>query len=396
MSVMDTTGVVADDWVYVLNMLPVDLETSAAEKLALQRRREISCAEDLLRMCLAYGLCDMSLRETAAWAEVTGIGSLSNVAVLKRLQKAADWLGYLILRWMQDRGLPADVTAMPVRLVDATVLCQPGSSGTDWRLHMGLDLQQLRISSVELTGPEGGESFLRHQFEPGEIVVGDRGYGRRAGVAAVLDQQAHVLVRIGWQNFPLIAAGGGPLDIVRSLELLDAGEIGDWQVSFEHGSKRYALRLVAIGKSAEATEKERARIRHETRSRKGRGPHPNSLKAAGFIFVITDLPADVLPATEALELYRLRWQIEIFFKRLKSILDVDRLRAREQQLARTYLYANILGALIMDELREAALAFFPWGYPLRPQTTQRMAALPDAQRHSAHDRQRRDRAAGAD
>lgn len=90
--------------------------------------------------------------------------------------------------------------------------------------------------------------------------------------------------------------------------------------------------------------------------------------------MITDLPPEVLPAAEALKLYRLRWQIEIFLKRLKSILDMDRLRARDERLARTYLYANILRALIVDELREAALTLFPWGYPLRPQAGHRVGA----------------------
>lgn len=374
---MDTCDVVADDWCCVLNMLPADLEESAAAKLALVRRREISCAADLLRLCLAYGLCDMSLRETAAWAQLVGIGRLSNVAVLKRLRNAADWLGYLIVRWMQDRGLAAEGGAR-VRIVDATALCAPGSSGTDWRLHLGLDLGQLTITSVDLTGPEVGESFRHHRFEPGEIVLGDRGYGRRPGVAALLEQGAHVLARIGWRTFPLISAADAPLDLLASLQLLNVGEIGDWVVAFEHEGRRYPMRLVAIRKSAEATAKERKQIRHEA-SRKGRKPDPGSLRAAAFTCVVTDLPARVLPADQALELYRLRWQIELFFKRLKSILNIDQLRAHDQELARTYLYANILGALILDQLHRDALAFSPWGYALRPQAAaQPLASLPAA------------------
>ena len=374
---MDTTDVVADNWVYVRNMLPADLDRTAADKLALQRKREICSAEDLLRLCLAYGLCDMSLRGTAAWAETIGIGQLAAVSVRKRLMNCADWLGHLVLSWMRQRGLTSDVPGARVRIVDATVLCEPGSTGTDWRLHLGLDLEQLRISSAEITGPEGGESFERHSFQPGEIAVGDRGYGHRAGVASVLEQDAHVLVRIGWQNFPLISAADTPLDLIACLGILDAGEIGDWQVAFEHDAKRYSMRLIAIRKSDEATQKERTRLRREAR-RKGKEPDPNSLKAAGFTFVITDLPADVLPAVEALELYRLRWQIEIFFKQLKGILDIDNLRAHDPQMVRTYLYAKILGALIIDELRCAALAFFPWGYPLRRLTDQPVAAMPHA------------------
>lgn len=374
---MDTTTIVADNWVYVRNLLPTDLDKSAAEKLALQRRREISCAEDLLRLCLAYGLCDMSLRQAAAWAEAVGIARLESVSLRKRLMNCADWLGHLIVDWMRQRGLATGFPAGRVRLVDATALCEPGSRTTDWRLHLGLDLEPLRISSVDLTGSEHGETFDRHSFERGEIVLGDRGYGHRRGVASVLEQGAHVLVRIGWRNFPLLSAVDAPLDLMACLDILDAGEIGDWQVAFEHQRQRYPMRLVAIRKSDEATEKERTRIRREA-ARKQKDPYPNSLKAAGFIFMVTDLPADVLPAVEALELYRLRWQVEIAFKQLKSVLEIDNIRAHDPQMVRTYLYANILGALIIDELRHTALDFFPWGYPLRPQAGQPMAAVPDA------------------
>ena len=371
---MNNTTAIASNWAYVLNMLPEDLDESAAAKLALRRRREICCAEDLLRLCLAYGLCDMSLRQVAAWADAIGIGHLGGSSLLNRLRGSADWLGHLILRWMQDRGLPAIASAPRVRIVDATTLSKPGSTGTDWRLHMSMDLEQVRIASVEVTGAEGGETLLRHSFSPGEIVLGDRGYAHRAGAAFVLQQGGHVALRINWQNFPLISAAGEPLDIVACMDVLSAGEIGDWQVAFAHRKEHYPMRLVAIPKSDEAAEKERKRIRHEAQ-RKNKTPDPRSLKAAGFISVITDLTADALPCHEALELYRLRWQIEVYFKRLKSILHIDKLRAQNEQTTRTYIYANILGALIIDELRHTALTFFPWGYPLQQQTRQRVETL---------------------
>jgi hypothetical protein len=356
-------------------MLPDDLEQTAIDKLAIVRRREVGSAEDLLRLCLVYGLCDLSLRQSAAWAQAIGLGHLSNVAVRKRIMAAADWLGYLVLQWLQDRGLQTPSLKATVRIVDATVLCEPGSKGTDWRLHLGLDLEQLRICSAEVTGPDGGETFLRHQPRPGEILVGDRGYAHRAGVASVIDQNAHVLVRINWQNFPLLSAHGEALDIVQLLELVGHGEIGDWAVNFEHNKRTYPMRLIAIHKTDEAAEAERSRIRHEAK-RKGRKPHPHSLKAAQFVYVLTDLNADVLPAAEALDLYRLRWQIEIFFKRLKSLMHLGKLRAKDERMVRAYLYAKILAALIIDELRHEALAFFPWGYPLRPQDRQRLAHVP--------------------
>ena len=184
---MDTTAVVGADWVYVLNMLPADLEESAREKLALTRRREIKCAGDLLRMALAYSLCDMSLRQTAVWAQLNGMAEMSNVAVFKRLHNATDWLGHLVVRWLQERGLTDDVPPVSVQVLDATTVSGPGSKGTDWRVHLGLDLAQLTISSVRITGPEVGEGVGQHELAPGQIVLGDRGYARRPGVAAAIE-----------------------------------------------------------------------------------------------------------------------------------------------------------------------------------------------------------------
>src|SRR5258707_7862031 len=69
-----------------------ELEVTAKASGALLRCREIKNAGDLLRLALAYGPCGMSLRVAAAWAETIGLGSLSDVAGIKRLQARAPLL----------------------------------------------------------------------------------------------------------------------------------------------------------------------------------------------------------------------------------------------------------------------------------------------------------------
>lgn len=369
---MKTPEIIGDEWECVLSLLPADLERSAAAKLALVRRREIKSASDLLRMALCYALCDFSLSQTAAWAALVGIGQLSNVAVFKRLCRAESWLGHLVMQWLQEHGLAANVPAASVRVLDATVICGPGSKGTDWRVHLGVDLQQLRITTVELTGPEGGETLVRHEIPPGQIALADRGYAHREGVATVLRNGAHVVLRIPSHNFPLETRRGESLDFPACLDILKVGEVGDWPVQFHAAKRPWPVRLIALRKTQTAAEQEQARLRHEAK-RKGREPDPTSLKAAHFVSVITDLPATELPAVQALELYRLRWQIEMFFKRLKSILHLNQLRAKQPELSRSYLYAKLLGALIIDELCQQALAFFPWGYPISTARDQPLA-----------------------
>ncbi|MDD5462918.1 MAG: transposase [Methylococcales bacterium] len=48
--------------------------------------------------------------------------------------------------------------------------------------------------------------------------------------------------------------------------------------------------------------------------------------------VFTTVSEDVLEASTALNLYRTRWQVELVFKRLKSLLDMDLLRTQQDSL----------------------------------------------------------------
>ena len=63
-----------------------------------------------------------------------------------------------------------------------------------------------------------------------------------------------------------------------------------------------------------------------------------------------------------LELYRLRWQVELAFKRLKSLLGFGTVPAKDPDLARTYIFAKLLIAVLVEDLTQEALrATPPWG-----------------------------------
>jgi IS4 transposase len=62
------------------------------------------------------------------------------------------------------------------------------------------------------------------------------------------------------------------------------------------------------------------------------------------------LSAEDYPAEEVLAAYRLRWQIELAFKRLKSLLHIDKLPACTDLGARSWLYPLLILALLSDDL----------------------------------------------
>lgn len=373
---MDTKRYITndEDWLHVLSMLPDDLDESCRSKLAIERFREIRTAADLLRLCLAYGVCDLSLRQAAAWASTIGLGEMSNVAVLKRLRSAGDWLGHLIVQWLWQRGLTSQVPPLQVRVVDGSVVTTPGKIAQDYRIHLGFDLARMRMADVSLTPTSEGESLQRHIQGRGEVLLADRGYGKPPQIAAALSRGAHVVVRIHYQTTPLETSKGRRLDTLSLLETLDAHEIGDWPVFLRQGQHRFALRLVAVKKSRAAAEQAIAKAKRKAEKNGTVKPDPRSLRAARYTYLLTDLTAAEISAAHVLELYRLRWQIELAFKRIKSLLHLN-LRAKSPEIARTYLLANILGALLVDELCGNALSFFPWGFRLSKAPDQPLATL---------------------
>lgn len=365
---MNTEEVFEYQWPYLLGCLPpeLDLEESARRFRAITRRREVGSASTLLRLAMAYGFCEMSLRQTAAWAEAAGVASLSDVALLNRLRKAAPWLGYIVaVKLAEQAPTPAMHGELKLRLVDATTLSRPGVAGTDFRLHLGYDLQRQALDHVELTDGHGGESLTRFTVRPGELVIADRGYSHRPALYGVVKVGADFLVRLNWQNLPLREAGGAPFDVLAAVSGMPEARPRAFAVRVaanpRAGLPAYAAQLIAVRKSEAAASQTRRQLLKQ-RSRQQQGLDPRALEMANYVCVLTSLPAAMLDAATALELYRFRWQIELAFKRLKSLLHLDKLPAHDEDLARAIIYAKLLAALILADYTDSYLSFFPWGY----------------------------------
>lgn len=356
-------------WPYLLSFFPPEeeLDASARRTGALKRRRVVDSASKLLRLALAYGFCGLSLRDTTAWAEASGFASLSDVALLKRLRHAGPWIGHLLAVKLAERAKapsPRD-PGLRLRLVDATTISRPGSSGTDWRVHLGFNLRSLAIDHVELTDQSGGETLTRFQFAPGDVVLGDRGYAHRRGLHSVRRQEGHFIVRLNWQNIPLQDRQNRELDLLGLLRgLPEARAAGfDLQIAPDtrHSLPALPVRLAAIRKTETAAEQSRRRILQQA-SKKGKAPDPRTLEAAAYIFVVTSLAEEQASAEQLLDLYRFRWQIELAFKRMKGLLELGVLPAKDRRLAHTIIYSKLLAALLLDDFTERFLAISPWGY----------------------------------
>ncbi len=109
--------------------------------------------------------------------------------------------------------------------------------------------------------------------------------------------------------------------------------------------------------AAAAAARQKARL--DSRKDQRRRTDSRTFAAADHLILITSLDREAFPPDRLARLYRLRWQIELAFKRLKSILNIDRLPARQPVLARAWLLAHLLLALLADDIRSELDVFSP-------------------------------------
>src|SRR5882757_9101125 len=355
---MKIRSCILDHWSEVRSHLPADfdLEATARSRGAFTRAREIKTPETLLRLALAYGGCGMSLRETCAWAEATQIASLADPSLLVRLVKAAPWLGDIVTALIAEQAkVPAGRWAgYRLRALDGTSICQPGADRTTWRLHVGYDLATGQVDQLELTDVHGAENLQRLTYAPGDIVLGDRYYARPRDLRPVIEAGAGFIVRTGWNSLRLLQPDGEPFDLFAALAA-QAEQEGEVQVRVHEGttggppSQPLILRLVVRRKDPEQAQAEQKRLLKDAKKR-GKQPDPRSLEAAKYILLLTSLPADVFPPADILTLYRFRWQIELAFKRFKSLAGLDMLPAKKPELARAWIYARLIVAIIAEQI----------------------------------------------
>jgi len=349
---------ILDHWPEVSAHLPASFDVEATARLrgAFTRAREIKDAETLLRLALAYGGLGMSLRETCAWAEAGEIASLRDPSLLNRLCKAAPWLGDIVAALIAERtNEPAGRWAgYRLRALDGTSICQPGADRTTWRLHVGYDLATGQVDQLELTDGHGAENLQRLTYRPGDIVLADRCYARPRDLRPVIDAGADFIVRTGWNSLRLLQPNGEPFDLFAALAA-QAGQESEVQVRIHEGLAEASppepliLRLVIRRKDPEQAQAEQKRLLKDAKKR-GKQPDPRSLEAAKYILLLTSLPAAAFTPADILALYRFRWQIELAFKRFKSLAGLDMLPAKKPELARAWIYARLIVAIIAEQI----------------------------------------------
>lgn len=239
---------------------------------------------------------------------------------------------------------------------------EPGATATTYRLHIAIDLINLSIQQVKVTTDKEGEHLDHYALAEGDVVLIDRGYNQPKTLVPFIDRGGEVVLRYNPHSMNLYEEGTGD-DAERMLKI-------DWYTRLRelgkrpscvpvwlcHGNKRIQGYLHATplpeDKAAEARRKARQRAKD-----KGHNPSEVVLALSEWVLIFTSLPPEILSTSTASALYRVRWQVELVIKRLKSLLDVDELRAHQgSALAELYLHGKLLYAAVLEKITQSRFA----------------------------------------
>jgi hypothetical protein len=366
------------DWETIRAHLPADYRELAFAHKALRPHygnARIATADELLRLILLHVGADLPLRQTVALVAESGGPDVSPYCLHMHMRTAGGYLAALVGRLTSWRAqCEADLwDGYELVAVDGSSFAGRCATGTDARLHAALRLSDLRVVSAHALGVESGETFRRFHWLPGQLAIADRGYSNAAGIAWVVDHGADVLVRLNRGALPLVDRRG-EVDVPAWARTIAVGCVAERAVRIEQNVDGRARiiegRLIATRLPDDKAEEARARIRAE----QGRTASKESLEMAAYVILFTTTS---LPAERCIEAYRLRWQIELLFKRWKSLCGFDRLPNERADTVVTWLTAKLLLGLLVDRMASAAETLSP---PERSASRRKSEAVADGER----------------
>lgn len=335
--------------------MPTGWKEAAKETGALVRSRNISTPEELLRLNFLYQTSGDSYGLTSALTQISEnqVG-LNKTAVQKRITNSREWLKWILLHLCQEEKYlteaPEWLRNYRVCLTDASNYSKQGSKNADVRFHLMIELFTLNIVEFHFTEANEGEKISRYEaIQAKDIIIADRAYGTIKGMEYVIKKEADFLFRLKAKSFNLYTENKEPFDLTSYLqENYEAGKIIDLRLFYKSGKAYHPVRICAVGKNGTDIEKSNEHTKRSN-SKENKGKVTDLQKIYNrYVLVSTSLP-ETISAEQILELYRMRWQIELVFKRLKSIFGGE-FCAKKKEAIEAWFYGKLLLATVCEIL----------------------------------------------
>lgn len=365
----ETSPSLDKDWNQILSLMPSDWKESARETKAIQKKLFNFTEESMLRTLLLHTGAGYSLRETSARVKVGNIANVSDVSIFKALKRSEHWLHRLckdLYFESGDRSLPESGGSKNMRIVDGTIIKEPGKTGSLWRVNYSFNLPSLECDHFNISpvsGKGNGETIQRTPVNKDDCFILDKGYSRISELKYIQDHGGDLIVRINQQSLHFYNESDEPINLLSYLsKLKTSGHSKSWNVIIkDNAGNAVKGRICAVKKSKESILKSQLKIKSKSQKQSTKLQH-DTLDYAKYLTLFTTLKEEDYKPSEILNWYRVRWQIELAFKRLKSLAELGHLPKYDESSSRAWIYGKLLMGLLTEKLIRYSKTISPWGY----------------------------------
>lgn len=340
----------------LIRELPRGYEQACFETKAIERKRGIKTPGELMLLNMIHLINGCSLVEISEIARLGKFGEVSDVAFMKRFKNSNEWFKWIIDN-LQSEGYisytqPKYFENYRIVAVDASDVREKGRSQRIFRLHFALDIEKLQAYQYKITTNEVGESLMNFEFNQNDLVLADRVYGTVNGIEQCAEKRAACILRLRNKAFTLYDEDGHRINLTSEIADNHNGSLN----AYIHGKSIHQVRVCYRRKDDAVIENTKKKIKRKE-SKKQYTLSDEAKVFNEYVVLVTTLP-DNIPYEAILELYRFRWQIELFFKRLKSIMDYGELPKRTSDSIISWLNGKLMVALLVEKMM-SKMSFSP-------------------------------------
>ena len=344
----------------LIPLLPKDYANKLIKLGKIKRWRGIKTPEDLMLLCLFHLHNGSTLIEIAEISRMIHIADISDVCFMERFALCGDWFKEICAELspslVADYEKPAYLSEYRPIGFDATDVVEKGRSGQLYRLHYGIDLFGLCAVSYKISDVKTGEQMSNFTLAKGDIAIADRAYGTKSSIEYCLQNGADFIFRLRSNCFSIYDGDRNKIDLAAKFSELDYEQSMGFSGFIHNADGKTPIRICIRKKDKGACEKSRKKLK-KTASRKQRKISEKVDIFNDYIVLVSSLPAEI-SADEILSTYRYRWQVENYFKRLKSLMDFGELPKKRKDSSLAWLNGKLMIALLI-ELYIAKCLFSP-------------------------------------
>ena len=340
----------------LLRMMPAGYEKACYTTRAIVRKRDIKNPNDLMMLALFHLLTGCSLLEVSEISKLAKLGDISDVAFMKRFSNCNEWFKWILTEIQNTTegiiryNIPDRLAEYRILAVDASDVAEKGTSGRIFRLHFALDIRNMHAALYKITDNSVGEHLRNFQFEKGDLVIADRIYSSITGIEYCLSRDCQYIARMRANSFKPYDSEGKQLDLLSFMKGKGLGELKAFvrKERGENAGKLIPVRICFKRKDENALDSTRKKMKRKE-SKKQTSISESTYTFNEYIVVVTSLD-DTITAEEVIELYRYRWQVELYFKRLKSILGYGELPKKSEKSIFSWLNGKLMIALLIESM----------------------------------------------